>query len=390
MNIKQIRKDTPGVQHLIHFNNAGTSFPTQSTLDTSIDYLQREAIVGGYRMKDQSLDQVQDFYNRAAQLINASPDEIALSGSASEAFNKILFSIPFKKGDVIVTTELEYGNSFLNYIHLKNTKGIEIKIIKNLANGDFDLAAFKSAINDQVKLIAVAHIPTSSGAVMPVEAIGEIAKANNILYLVDACQSIGQMPFDVEKVGCDFASATSGKYLRGPRGLGFLYVNKKVLPQLFPPNFDSVTAHWRSDQKVDLEKSALMFENWEKSYAMVFGLSEAIQYLLDLGIENTWARIQELAGYTRENLVAISGVEVHDYGTEKCGIVTFTKEGISPDKIRAALIEKNINVTLSLPFNSLTYMNNRGLDAVVRASVHYFNTKEEIDKMLEIVAIIKE
>lgn len=385
MNIEQIRKDTPGTAHLIHFNNAGASFATQSTLDASISYLNKEAIVGGYRMKDQSLGQVEAFYKRVAQLINANADEIALSGSASEAFNKVLFSIPFKKGDVILTTELEYGNSFVNYIHLKNNKGVEIKIIKNLPNGDFDLGGLKQAIDGKVKLIAVAHIPTSSGAVVPVEAIGKIAKTNNILYLVDACQSIGQLPFDVQKVGCDFASATSRKYLRGPRGLGFLYVNKKVLPDLFPPNFDTVTAHWRKDQKVELEKTALMFENWEKSYAMVTGLSEAIRYLLDLGVENTWARIKELANYTRENLQSIPGVNVHDYGTLKCGIVTFTKDGIAPNVIQSRLIEKNINVSCSHPFSSLTYMNNRGLDAVVRASVHYFNTKKEIDEMLEVV-----
>jgi cysteine desulfurase / selenocysteine lyase len=382
MDIQKLRAETPGTKHIIHFNNAGSSLPTQSSLDKIMGYLEEEAIVGGYRINANYQEEVDTFYRRAGQLINASPDEIAITGSASESFNKVLYSIPFQKGDIILTSEIEYGNSFVNFINLKNTLGIEIQIIRNLPNGDFDLESLENAINEKVKLISVTHIPTSSGVVVPVAAIGKIANAHNILYLVDACQSIGQMPFDVERIGCDFVSATSRKYLRGPRGLGFLYIRKLVIGKLNPQTLDTVTANWKSEEIVELEKSTKMFENWEKSFALIMGLSEAIKYLLELGVENTWSRIQELASYTRQRLISVEGVEVHDPGSQKCGIVTFTKKGIDPISIQKILTSKNINTSVSLPFSSLTDMQNRGLESVVRASVHYFNTKEEIDLLV--------
>lgn len=384
MNIQKIRKDTPGLQSLIHFNNAGCSLPVQSQLDIICNYLQEEAITGGYRLQAQHQEVINQFYQRAAQLINAKADEIAITGNASEAFNHILYSIPFEKGDVIITSEVEYSNNFINYINLKNSKGIEIVMLRNLANGDFDLAALEHAISDRVKLLAITHIPTSSGVVVPVEAIGAIAKKHNILYLVDACQSIGQIPFDVEKVGCDFASATARKYLRGPRGLGFLYVKKSVIPSLKPKSLDNVTAHWKIDQRVELEQKAIMFEHWEKSYALVEGFSEALRYLLDLGVAHTWARIQELSTYARQELGQVSGVRVLDQGTHKCGIVTFNKKGLDPLDIQKALQKQSINTSATLPFSSLTDLHYRGLDGgALRASIHYFNTKEEIEVLLK-------
>ncbi len=385
MDIQKLRSDTPGIGHITHFNNAGAALPTQASLDKIFDYLKNEAVIGGYRIKEEYNKEVNAFYQRAAQLVNASAEEIAITGSASESFNNILYSIPFQKGDIIITSEIEYGNSFVNFINLKNKLGIEIKLIRNLPNGDFDLEMLKRSISEKVKLIAVTHIPTSSGVVAPVEEIGQIAKAHDILYLVDACQSIGQMPFDVDKIACDFASATARKYLRGPRGLGFLYVRKSVIESLTPPILDTVTAQWKSETVVDLQKSILMFERFEKSFALVLGFSEALRYLLDLGVENTWSRIQELAQYTRQRLGNLKGLEVHDPGSQKCGIVTFTKKGIKPAEIHSKLRAQNINTSVSLPFSSLTDMQSRGLEGTVRASVHYYNTKEEIDLLIRTV-----
>ena len=386
MNIQKIRKDTPGTNHIKHFNSAGCSLATQSQIDIITNYLQEEAIVGGYLMQAKHQNEINQFYQRAAQLINAKPDEIAITGNASEAFNHVLYGIPFEKGEVIITSEIEYSNNFVNYINLKNTKGIEIEMIRNLPNGDFDLEALEKAIHPKVKLIAITHVPTSSGVVAPVKAIGEIAKAHNILYLVDSCQSIGQLPFDVEEIGCDFASATGRKYLRGPRGLGFLYVRNSALSQLVPKSLDNVTAHWKLDEKVDLDIKTKMFEHWEKSYAMVLGFSEAIRYLLDLGIENTWNRIVELSTYAREQLNSIPEVTVHDPGTNKCGIVTFNKKDIDPLTVQKYLMEKKINTSATLTFSSMTDLHHRGLEnGAVRASIHYFNTREEIDALVEAI-----
>lgn len=386
MDIASLREDTPGLDSVIHFNNAGAALPVQSQLDVIVDYLQEEAMVGGYAQQAKNAERITQFYERAAQLINAKPEEIAITGNASEGFNHILYAIPFERGEVILTTGIEYGNNFVNYINLKNKYGIEIEVIPNLENGDIDLEAFADAIHDKVRLIAVTHIPTSSGIISPVEAIGKLAKEHGVLYLVDACQSIGQVPFDVEQVGCDFASVTSRKYLRGPRGLGFLYVKESTWELLQPKTFDTTTAHWQLDQRVELDRSARMFEHWEKSYALVLGFSEALRYLLNLGVENTWARVQEIAGYARGRLAELEGVSLCDPGTQHSGIITFNIEGRTPQEVNQYLTTKGINTSVTLPFSSLTDLHGRGLlGGAVRASVHYYNTREEVDRLVELL-----
>jgi selenocysteine lyase/cysteine desulfurase len=387
MNINSLRADTPGVEHVIHFNNAGAALPVQSQLDIITEYLNKEAIVGGYRHQAQNAERMAQFYKRAAQLIGAKPEEIAITGNASDGFNHILYSIPFEPGDVILTTGIEYGNNFVNYINLKNKYGVEIQVVPNLPTGAIDLKAFERMINSKVRLIAVTHIPTSSGIITPVADIGEIANRHNILYLVDACQSIGHVPFDVEKIGCHFASVTSRKYLRGPRGLGFLYVKENTWDLLQPKHFDTTSAHWRLDETVKLDRSARMFEHWEKSYALIMGFSEALRYLLALGSEATWARIQEVASYARDRLAELEGVSLCDPGTQHSGIITFNLRDKSPKVVNQYLLEQGINTSVTLPFSSLMDLHDRGLmDGAVRASVHYYNTEQEVDQLVDVLS----
>lgn len=383
MNITQLRKDTPGTQHVTHFNNAGASLTTQPVLDAIQEFLQEEAITGGYRFMAQEAEAIQEFYVQAAKLINASPQEIALTQNASSSLSLALYAIPWQKGDVILTSEIEYGNNFLNYLKLKEEKGVEIRVFPLGKNGYFDLQNFEKYIDDKVKLIAITHIPTNSGMIAPVEAIGEIAKKHGILYMVDACQSIGHLPFDVEKIGCDFATATSRKYLRGPRGLGFLYVRASVIETLSPVFLEMLFADWQSDTEFQLNKSIKMFEVWEKPYSLMAGFTAAIKYANDLGMDNIWKRTKSLADYLRKQLQTIEGVTVQDIGENQCGIVTFTKSGISPEAMQQHLQSLNINISVSGRFSSVLDMDNRGLSAVIRASVHYYNTKAEIDFLIE-------
>lgn len=383
MNITQLRKDTPGTQHVTHFNNAGASLTTQPVLDAIQEFLQQEAITGGYRFMAQEAEAIQEFYVQAAKLINASSQEIALTQNASSSLSLALYAIPWQKGDVILTSEIEYGNNFLNYLKLKEEKGVEIRVFPLGKNGYFDLQNFEKYIDDKVKLIAITHIPTNSGMIAPVEAIGEIAKKHGILYMVDACQSIGHLPFDVEKIGCDFATATSRKYLRGPRGLGFLYVRASVIETLSPVFLEMLFADWQSDTEFQLNKSIKMFEVWEKPYSLMVGFTAAIKYANDLGMDNIWKRTKSLADYLRKQLQTIEGVTVQDIGENQCGIVTFTKSGISPEAMQQHLQSLNINISVSGRFSSVLDMDNRGLSAVIRASVHYYNTKAEIDFLIE-------
>jgi len=386
LDIQRIRFNTPGLSKVKDFNAAGSSLPSRATVDTIIDYLRKEALSGGYKYFEQNQAQLSQVYQQAAQLINAEAEEIAIVENASVAFVKALFGIHWEVGDVILTSEIEYGNNFLNFLKLKHEKGIVIRIVPSDTFGDIDLQQLENLIDDHVKLIAITHIPTNSGAIAPAAAIGKIAKANNILYLVDACQSIGQVPFDVKEIGCDFASATSRKYLRGPRGLGFLYVSNKVLSKMQPPQFDMLTTEWIDEDAYALTKSAIMFENFEKPFALIAGLSNALKELNKLCINNTWPRIQDLASYLREGLSALDQVATHDIGKNQCGIISFTKEGISPTDLKKHLDQANINSSISPRFCTALDMNKRGLAEVNRVSIHYYNTKEEIDFLLQTVA----
>lgn len=387
LNIEQLRDETPGTQSVIHFNNAGCSLPTKETVDVITEYLQMEAVTGGYELKEKYQTILDQFYKEAAQLINTSEDEIAITANASDSFNKAIYAIPFQKGDIVLASEVEYGNSYINFLKLKEEKGIEIQIIPSDEYGNLLLEKLEAMISPQVKLIAITHIPTNSGLITDAESIGAIAKKHNILYILDACQSVGHIPVDVEKIQCDFLTATSRKYLRGPRGLGFLYVKKAILKKLKPMSLDMVTAHWENADSYQLDLNIKMFEQWEKPYALVLGFSKAIAYLNQLGIENTWKRIQELSSYLRDNLKKIEGVTVRDIGTNQCGIVTFNIGSIPPEDVVKALLQNKINTSVSARFSTVLDMDKRGLSAVNRASLQYYNTKEEIDVFVEFIKI---
>jgi cysteine desulfurase/selenocysteine lyase len=390
LNIEKLRADTPGTQAIIHFNNAGCSLPVKESIDIITEYLQLEATLGGYEVKNKYEHIINEFYTEAARLINAADDEIAIVANASDGINKMLFSIPWEAGDVLLTTEVEYGNCYLNYLKLKEEKGIEIKIVPSDDDGNILLEKMEELISPKVKLIAVTHIPTNSGLIMPAEEIGKIANKHNILYLLDACQSVGHIPVDVKKIQCDFLSTTSRKYLRGPRGIGFIYVRKEVLKKLKPTTLDMVTAHWKDADNYNLDCNIKIFEQWEKSYALVLGFSKALSYLNNLGVENTWKRIQHLSAYLRSELEKIGGIEVTDIGKNQCGIVTFLVAGIDSKDLVNALLQHGINLSASLRFSSVLDMDKRGLEGVSRASIHYYNTEDEINILVDKVEQIFE
>ncbi len=382
MDITTLRSHTPGVADHIHFNNAGASLPTFHTLDSISLYLKQEAQKGGYYMQDASEALIRDTYQQIATLIHADEQEIALTTNASTSFFRALLSIPWKKGDVLLTSELEYGNNYLHFLYLKEKEGIDIQVVAHGAHGVPEPEAIAAALDDRVKLVALTHMPTNSGVVSPAAAIGKICRKHGILFLLDACQTVGQIPLDVQKIRCDFLSATSRKYLRGPRGLGFLYVRKEVLPQLRAPFLDMNAARWTGKSSYELEKSIRMFEEWEKSYALIVGLGAAAAYANKLHQQSCWTHIQALAAYMREGLADNPSVEVHDKGAELGGIVSFSKKDLDPEKIKSELNKLGVRTSVSYASSSLLDMQSKKLAVVNRASLHYFNTIEEVNIFL--------
>lgn len=376
--IQQLRAETRGTAKTIHFNNAGSSLPPDVVVDTVTDYLYYEAMNGGYETEYTYREELDNTYSLIARLINARKDEIAVVENASIGWWLAFNGIDFKPGDEIITCEMEYVSNLIGLLHAKKTLGVEFKVIPNDEQGNFPLNAFEAAISPKTKLIAVTHIPSSAGGMIPIVEIGKIARKHNILYLLDACQSVGHVPLDVQEIGCDMLAVTGRKYLRAPRGTGFLYVRKEIQDRLKLSFMDGFTTQWVTETDFKPRDDARRFEVYEKSRALTLGLGKAVEYALNLGVDRAWQRIQYLAGLLRERLSGIDGVTVHDFGPQLCGIVTFSVDEIDAVAVKNKLAEKQINVSVGKAVSTLIYMNKNRLNDVVRASVHYYNTEEEI------------
>ena len=381
-----MRAATRGTTEYIHFNNAGASLPPDSTLETIISYLKEEALKGGYETEANYAAELNNVYTLIGKLINAQPGEIALVENASTGWHIAFNGIGFEAGDEVITSEMEYVTNHIGFLNVRKTHPIRVTVVPNDADGNFDLHALQNAINPKTKLIAITHVPSTAGNILPVEEIGRIARRHNILDLVDACQSVGQLPLDVEAIGCDLLAVTGRKYLRGPRGTGFLYVRKNVQDRLRLFFLDGHSVASVSENSFQLQDDARRFELYEKNRALVLGLGAAVSYALDLGLNNIEQRITHLSTLLRNRLAALDGVTVHDKGAKLSGIVTFSVAGITAEKIKSNLLEKKINVSIGRAYSTLLYMNKHHLTTVVRASVHYYNTEEEIDTFCAVLA----
>jgi len=386
IDIERARRDTPAANQVLHFNNAGAALMPAPVLQAQLHHLQLEAEAGGYEAAAAAGDRIEAIYDSIGRLLNADRAEIALVENATVAWDMAFYSVGFAAGDRILTAEAEYLSNYIAFLQVARRSGAVVDVVPSDAAGELDVEALERMIDRRVKLIAITHVPTNGGLVNPAAAIGRIARAHGILYLLDACQSVGQMPIDVAAIGCDMLSATGRKYLRGPRGTGFLYVRRAVLERLEPPFLDLQAATWVEPDRYEMRPDARRFENWERNVAGQLGLGAAVDYALDWGLANIAGRIEPLAAELRRGLAEIPGVSVRDRGRRPCGIVTFTVEGKPARDIVVALGQRRINCHLS--GGSTLNARARGLPDLVRASVHYYNTEEEVARFAAAIAAL--
>ncbi len=388
--LKRWRRDTPGCEKRVHLNNAGASLMPASVLGAVVAHLQREAQIGGYEAADAAAEQVAATYVSVGGLIGAAPRNIAVVENATAAFALALSAFDFQRGDLILTTRNDYVSNQIMYLSLARRLGVEMVRAEDLPEGGVDPESVRALIaRRRPRLVAVTHVPTNSGLVQPVEAVGEVCEAAGVPYLIDACQSVGQIPLDVRRLKCDFLSATARKFLRGPRGVGFLYVSDRMLAGgAHPLLVDMRGAEWTAADEYTLVDGARRFENWEFAYAQHLGLGEAARYAVAVGVDVGGRRAAELAAYARERLSALDGVRVLDRGRALCAIVTAEVAGCDARAVVARLRERGINANASLRAYALLDMEAKQAASAVRISPHYYNTTEEIDTAVDAIAEI--
>jgi selenocysteine lyase/cysteine desulfurase len=374
-----LRADTPGCEQVVHFNNAGCGLLAAPVLD----HLNLEARIGGYEASAARAAEVREFYTEIAALINCGPDNIAFAGSATHAYATALSAIPFEAGDVILTTRNDFISNQIAFLSLRKRYGVEIVHAPDTPDGGVDVAAMAALMRSQrPRLVAATHIPTNSGLVQPVAEIGRHCRELDLLYLVDACQSVGQYPIDVAEIGCDLLTATCRKFLRGPRGSGFLYVSDRVLRAGYEPLFiDMRGARWAGPDHYRPVDSAARFEEWEFPYATVLGCAAAARYARQVGMDAIAGRSPALAARLRSRLDVIPGVRVLDRGPQLAAIVTFAVEDRQPQPFKAAMDARGINSALSFREFAQFDFGDKDVDWCLRLSPHYYNTEEEVDQV---------
>ena len=379
IDLSAVRADTPGCAEVIHFNNAGAALPPKVVTDAVLEYTAREARIGGYEAAEAAAAEIRSTAAALATLLGARADQIALIENATRAWDMAFYGLPLGRGDRILTCRSEYASNYLAYLQVSRSRGVVVDVIPDNEYGEIDIDAAARLLDGDVKLISITHVPTHGGLVNPAAAIGELARAAGCYYLLDACQSVGQMPIDVTAIGCDFLSSTGRKFLRGPRGTGFLYASDRALSEVEPPFIDGRAATWTTADTFEFRRDARRFENWEFNCATRIGLGVAARYAARLGLESIWQRVKSLAALLRVRLAQIPGVAVCDRGRTQCGIVSFLCEGIGAEAVKAALARERINVSVSDAAWTRLDMDARGIPALVRASVHYYNSEAEVD-----------
>jgi len=381
------RADTPATSRLVHLNNAGASLMPEPVLAAVTAHLARECEIGGYEASEEEAPHLAAAYEAVAALLGTRAANVAMVENATVAVSQALSAIPFTAGDRLVTSRIDYPSNQIMYLSLAHRLGIEVVQADDLPEGGVDPESVRRlARQPRCRLVSLTWVPTNSGLVQDAHAVGEVCAELGVPYLVDACQSVGQMAVDVARLRCDYLAGTARKFLRGPRGIGFLYVSDRALERGDQPLLpDMRGADWVAPGEYRLAAGARRFENWEFAYALVLGMGEAARYAARVG-PAAFTRGRELAARLRSRLAALPGLRVLDRGRDLSALVTAEIAGRDAEEIKLALRQRGINTSVSRRKDGLLDMEAKGAASALRLSPHYFNTEDEVDAATEALA----
>jgi selenocysteine lyase/cysteine desulfurase len=386
------RADTPGSERVIHLNNAGAALQPAAVRDAVLRHLELEQEIGGYEAADAQVDALRDAYQAVGRLIGASGRNVAMQQNSTVAFAQAFAAFDLRRGDLILTSRADYASNQIMYLALSRRVGVEVVRAPDAPEGGIDPQAVRELIRRRrPTLLALSWIPTNSGLVQPAEPIGEICREADIPYILDACQAVGQMPVDVGRLHCDYLAAATRKFMRGPRGVGFLYVSDRALEAgAYPLTVDMHGADWTDPETFALKPDARRFEQWEISHALVLGAGAAAGYALEVGIGKARERSWGLAASVRERLAEMDGIRVLDRGRSLCAIATAELGGRNAEQVKLALRARGINTSSPLREDAVIDMDEKRAASAIRISPHYYNTADEIDRALAALAEVLE
>ena len=386
------RADTPGSERVIHLNNAGAALQPAAVRDAVLRHLELEQEIGGYEAADAQVDALRDAYQAVGRLIGASGRNVAMQQNSTVAFAQAFAAFDLRRGDLILTSRADYASNQIMYLALSRRVGVEVVRAPDAPEGGIDPQAVRELIRRRrPTLLALSWIPTNSGLVQPAEPIGEICREADIPYILDACQAVGQMPVDVGRLHCDYLAAATRKFMRGPRGVGFLYVSDRALEAgAYPLTVDMHGADWTDPETFALKPDARRFEQWEISHALVLGAGAAAGYALGVGIGKAQERSWGLAASVRERLAEMDGIRVLDRGRSLCAIATAELGGRNAEQVKLALRARGINTSSPLREDAVIDMDEKRAASAIRISPHYYNTADEIDRALAALAEVLE
>ncbi|TNE63118.1 MAG: aminotransferase class V-fold PLP-dependent enzyme [Alphaproteobacteria bacterium] len=384
-----LRADTPGAKARLHLDNCGASLMPVPVITTMQAQLQREIALGGYVAQEQQSDAHAAVYGSLAKLLGGTVEDYALTSSAVDAWSKAFYSVDFAPGDNLVTAFNEYCSNYVAFLQVAKNRGVDIRVARAGTDGALDVAHLESLVDGRTKLIAIAQVPSSSGQVNPVADVGRIARAHDVLYLLDACQAVGQLPVNVDEIGCDMLTGTSRKFLRGPRGVGILYMNARARARLEPVMLSNQAAAWVAADRYELRTDTRVHEDWERSMVNELGFGAAIDYLLAIGPARAFARTQALAASLREKLALVQGVVPTCPADATAAIITFNKAGLKAADIKARLHAEGVGVQIASVVHTRLDLEARGIDSTVRVSPNYYNSEAELERFLALIDGLK-
>jgi cysteine desulfurase/selenocysteine lyase len=386
LDVDRLRADTPGCELVVHLNNADSSLPPRQVVDAVVEHLRLEAHSGGYEAEAAATKPLQAARSAMGRLLGVDPLDLALTESDTSSWSKAFWGLAlggwFDGGGRVMVDRAVYNSHYLSLLQARDRFGLAIEAIAAQPDGSLDLEDLDRRLDAKVRLVTATHVGTHRGLVNPVAEVGRRTRAAGVPFFLDACQSAGQLPLDLPAIGCDAATGTGRKFLRGPRGTGWLYVAPEWSERMEPPGIDGASASWVDEQRYVLSDRAGRFEQFETSYAARLGLGAAVEYALDIGLCPIAERIRLLADSLRSALAEVGAV-THDGGTLRSAIVTFTVPGQDPVSVQRALAAAGINVSVTAAASARLDMEQRGLPSAVRASPHAFNSEAEIDYLVE-------